>query len=120
MDTVCRCLTVAYGLARRLHHDQPVHGVWNGDYFDTKLFQELEENADELPMQDWCEHGGSVRTESGIGISDLVLLTKDQRNATGTVKVSFVESYHSRCRDIEGSENQSQAIAFSLVAKAAT
>jgi len=82
--------------------------------FSLRLLEDFQARADELPLHDYCQHGGSPSEDSSVEVSDLKIAHCDHSIVTGSFHVSFIESYYSGCRDIDFTDKRSGRFEFKL------
>ncbi|WP_156345825.1 hypothetical protein [Verrucomicrobium spinosum] len=76
----------------------------------------LEEKADLLPLIDLCDQGGSPEPYTAE-FYNLHLTRYQTGEIEGEIDVSFTESFHGGCRDINLKERQSGLLVISIPAK---
>jgi hypothetical protein len=82
--------------------------------FEEELFDELQTVSNELPLENYCEQGGSPAWDEDVEIEDLQLKNSNSTPVTGSFHISFTESYYRGCPDIDFKERYSGRMEFSL------
>ena len=79
--------------------------------FAAELADELGEHQYSLPLDRFCTNGGGG---DDVEIGDIEIDEFTKTNATGSINFTFVESYHSGCRDIDWHESHRATLEFSF------
>jgi len=87
---------------------------WGNEEFADVVLEELREHADELELQDWCQHGGSPSVEADVFIRKLVIREATSRFIKGSFEVAFTESIYRGCRDHDFTAKHIGQMDFSL------
>lgn len=85
--------------------------------FDEMLYAELQQKANDLPLDKYCVNGGSIASNEDVLVEDLKLTKETPPIVTGSFHVCFTESYHGGCRDIEHEQQFSGRMEFNLDVK---
>jgi hypothetical protein len=81
----------------------------DAEEFEKLLLDSLSDDPPDLPLDRFCTNGG-WGDEPEFHEVDVTDFSTDSVN--GTIELTFTESYHSGCRDIDWTEGHSAAFDF--------
>ena len=79
--------------------------------FAAELADEIGEHKYSLPLDRFCINGGGG---DDVEIGDIEIEEFTPSTVTGTIHFTFVESYHSGCRDIDWRESHQATLDFTF------